>query len=146
MISELLTKELFMESLEASTKESAINQMIDLLDQSGKLMNKEKYAKAVFHRESEFSTGIGMGVAIPHGKSDGVKIPSLVFARSQKGIDFESMDDEPAYLFFLVAVPEDGGDEHLKILSALSRKLMHQSTRDELMNATAYEDVIRILG
>lgn len=146
MINELLTKELFVENLEASSKEEAINKMIDVLDQTGKLVDKEKYAKAVFHREAEFSTGIGMGVAIPHGKSDGVKAPALVFARSKDGIDFESMDDAPAYLFFLVAVPEAGGDEHLKILSTLSRKLMHQSTRDELMNAATYEDVISILG
>ena len=146
MISELLSKELYIETLRAKTKEEAINEMVNCLELNGKLNDKAKYAEAVFHRESEFSTGIGMGVAIPHGKSSGVKTPSLVFARSKEGVDFESMDDEPAFLFFLVAVPEDGGDEHLKILSTLSRKLMHQSVRDELMQAQSYEDIIRILG
>jgi fructose-specific phosphotransferase system IIA component len=146
MISALLTKELYIESLEAGSKKAAIEAMIDRLEVSGKLLNRSKYAEAVFHREAEFSTGIGMGVAIPHGKSDGVKTPSLVFARSQSGVDFESMDDEPAFLFFLVAVPEAGGDEHLRILSTLSRKLMHQNVRDALMQAKSYEDVIRILG
>ncbi|MDK2866347.1 MAG: nitrogen system component [Clostridiales bacterium] len=146
MITDLLTKELFMESLEATQKTEAIEAMIDRLEESGKLNDRRKYAEAVFHREAEFSTGIGMGIAIPHGKSDGVTTPSLVFARSQKGVEFESMDDEPAYLLFLVAVPEAGGDEHLRILSMLSRKLMHQAVRDELMKAQNYEDVIRILG
>ncbi|MBS7525455.1 PTS sugar transporter subunit IIA [Fusibacter paucivorans] len=145
MITDLLTKELFIESLEATEKADAIEAMIDCLEASGKLNNRSKYAEAVFHREAEFSTGIGMGVAIPHGKSDGVKTPSLVFARSQKGVEFESMDDAPAYLLFLVAVPEAGGDEHLRILGMLSRKLMHQAVRDALMQAKSYEDVIRIL-
>lgn len=146
MISELLTKELYIEKLAATNKKEAIDEMVQRLEDSGKLIDKAKYVKAVYHREEEFSTGIGMGVAIPHGKSSGVKTPSLVFAKSPSGLDFESMDDEPAFLFFLVAVPEDGGDEHLKILSTLSRKLMHQAVRDELMAAENYDDVIRILG
>ncbi len=102
------------------------------------------FHKAVLDREAEYSTGIGMGIAIPHGKSSGVKEASLVFARSKNGVDFDSMDGQPAHLLFMIAVPEAANDDHLKILGTLSRKLMHQSIREALMNATTYEDVIAV--
>lgn len=145
MIKELFTEELMISELKAATKLEAIGEMVEQLNLSGKLINKSAYLEAVLHREAEYSTGIGMGVAIPHGKSSGVKSPALVFARSQAGIDFESMDGEPTYLLFLVAVPESANDEHLKILGLLSRKLMHQEVRQKLMEAVSYEEVIDII-
>lgn len=145
MIQELFTEELMISQLQAATKLEAIEEMVEQLNRTGKLINKPAYLEAVLHREAEYSTGIGMGVAIPHGKSSGVKSPALVFARSQAGIDFDSMDGEPAYLFFLVAVPESANDEHLKILGLLSRKLMHQEVRQQLMAAATYEEVIGII-
>ncbi len=145
MIKELFTEELMISELKAATKLEAIEEMVEQLNLSGKLINKSAYLEAVLHREAEYSTGIGMGVAIPHGKSSGVKSPALVFARSQAGIDFESMDGEPTYLLFLVAVPESANDEHLKILGLLSRKLMHQDVRQKLMEAVSYEEVIDII-
>ena len=146
MIKDLLSEELYIESLKASNKKEAILEMIDKLEQSGKLVDRALYTEAVFNRESEFSTGIGMGIAIPHGKSSGVKTPSLVFARSKEGVDFDSMDEKPSFLFFLVAVPEESGDEHLKILSTISRKLMHEDVRNNLMQASDYATVIEILS
>ncbi len=146
MIKDLLSEELYIESLKASNKKEAILEMIDKLEQSGKLVDRALYTEAVFNRESEFSTGIGMGIAIPHGKSSGVKMPSLVFARSKEGVDFDSMDEKPSFLFFLVAVPEESGDEHLKILSTISRKLMHEDVRNNLMQASDYATVIEILS
>lgn len=145
MIKELFTEELMISELKAATKLEAIEEMVEQLNLSGKLINKSAYLEAVLHREAEYSTGIGMGVAIPHGKSSGVKSPALVFARSQAGIDFESMDGESTYLLFLVAVPESANDEHLKILGLLSRKLMHQEVRQKLMEAVSYEEVIDII-
>lgn len=145
MIKELFTEELMISELKAANKLEAIEEMVEQLNLSGKLINKSAYLEAVLHREAEYSTGIGMGVAIPHGKSSGVKSPALVFARSQAGIDFESMDGEPTYLLFLVAVPESANDEHLKILGLLSRKLMHQEVRQKLMEAVSYEEVIDII-
>lgn len=145
MIDQLLTQDLYISDLKATTKKEVFEEMINKLDASGKLYDKQSYTQAVLKREEEFSTAIGMGVAIPHGKSAGVKTPSLVFARSQAGVDFEAMDDELSFLFFLVAVPEEGGDEHLKILSTLSRKLMHESVRNALMSAKTYEEIIQIL-
>lgn len=145
MIQELFTPQLFIPALAATTKQDAIEEMVAKLDQAGLLNDKAAYLGAVLHREAEFSTGIGMGVAIPHGKSSGVTSPGLVFARSQAGVDFESMDEKPTYLLFLVAVPEASADTHLKVLSTLSRKLMHQDVRDALMKADSYEAIIQIL-
>lgn len=145
MIQTLFTKELFIPSLQAASKQDAIEEMVAKLDQAGLLNDKAAYLAAVLHRESEYSTGIGMGVAIPHGKSNGVTTPGLVFARSQGGVDFDSMDEKPAYLLFLVAVPEDSADTHLKVLSSLSRKLMHQDVREALMQAESYDAIIQVL-
>ncbi len=146
MIQELFTKDLMIDALKATTKDEVIKEMVEQLDTAGKLINKAAFLDAVFAREAEYSTGIGMGIAIPHGKSKGVKVPSLVFARSEAGVDYESMDGEPAYLFFMVAVPESANEDHLKILGLLSRKLMHKETREQLMAAESYEKVIEIIA
>lgn len=146
MIDSLFTPALFMPALQATTKNEAIQEMVEKLDQAGLLLDKEAYHQAVLAREAEYSTGIGMGVAIPHGKSNGVKTPALVFARSEAGVEFDAMDGKPTYLLFMVAVPEDSADTHLKVLSSLSRKLMHQDVREALMKADSYDAIIQILA
>lgn len=145
MIVNLLSEALYIPQLKSTEKYSIIDEMIEKLDTAGRLSDKEALKQAVLAREAEFSTAIGMGIAIPHGKSSGVIMPSLVFARSAQGADFDAMDDEPSFLFFLIAVPIDSAEEHLKVLSALSRKLMHAQVREKLMNATQYNDIIAIL-
>ena len=144
-ITEILSVSLIKLELTSKTKEDVINEMAKMLDEDGKLLDKDKYIKAVKDREKEFSTGIGMGIAIPHGKSSGVKEASLVFGRSTGGIDYQSMDDELAHVFFLIAVPEESSDEHLKILSQISRKLMHKELRASLMKASSAEEIITLL-
>jgi PTS system fructose-specific IIA component/PTS system nitrogen regulatory IIA component len=115
-----------------------------LLVKDGKLTNKGEFKEAVLKREEEFSTGIGMGVAIPHGKSSAVIEASMVFGKSEKGIDYQSMDDEPAHLFFLIAVPHDSNDVHLRALSEISRKLMHSEVRNQLLQAESFEELINV--
>ncbi|NNU78569.1 PTS sugar transporter subunit IIA [Clostridium estertheticum] len=144
-ITELLNVNLIKLELTSKTKEDVIIEMATILDENGKLLDKDKYVKAVQDREKEFSTGIGMGIAIPHGKSSGVKEAALVFGRSVNGIDYQSMDDELANIFFLIAVPEESSDEHLKILSQISRKLMHKDLRESLMKAISPEEIITLL-
>ncbi|MGH4117166.1 PTS sugar transporter subunit IIA [Clostridium sp.] len=144
-ITELLSVNTIKLELTSKTKEDVIIEMATMLDENGKLLDKNKYIKAVTDREKEFSTGIGMGIAIPHGKSSGVKEAALVFGRSEEGIDYQSMDDELAHIFFLIAVPEESSNEHLKILSQISRKLMHKELRDSLMNANSPEEIITLL-
>ena len=129
-------------NLQASTKLEAINELIDILDADGKLTDKEQYKAAVLHREAEFSTGIGMGIAIPHAKDASVKEAALTLGISKKGVDYEALDGTAAHLLFLIAVPADSNDVHLKVLSYISRKLMHQEVRDSLLNATTYDDVL----
>ncbi len=145
MLTNLFSESLYIPELQGTQKEQIIDELIEKLDTAGRLSDKSALRAAVLKREADFSTAIGMGVAIPHGKSHGVNFPSLVFARSLQGVDFDAMDEEPSYLFFLIAVPEDGGEEHLKVLSTLSRKLMHQEVRQSLMQATTYEEIIAIL-
>ena len=129
-------------NLQSTTKSEVINELIDILDADGKLSDKEQYKIAVLHREKEFSTGIGMGIAIPHAKDASVKEAALTLGISAKGIDYESLDETLAHIFFLIAVPADSNDVHLKVLSFISRKLMHQEVRDNLMSSKTYEDVL----
>ena len=130
--------------LKATTKNEAIDELIELLEKDGKLTNKGEFKEAVLKREEEFSTGIGMGIAIPHGKSSAVIEASMVFGKSEKGIDYQSMDDEPAHLFFLIAVPNDSSDVHLRALSEISRKLMHSEVRNQLLKAESFEELISV--
>lgn len=145
----MATKDMFSKDrvsfdLKAASKDEAINELIQILYEDGKIIDKEKFRQAVLKREEEFSTGIGMGIAIPHGKSNAVKEASIAFGRSNKGVDYESMDDKPAHLFFLIAVPEESSDVHLKALSEISRKLMHTETRENLFKVESFEEFIKV--
>jgi len=128
--------------LQSNTKIDVINELIDVLDADGKLSDKEQYKVAILHREKEFSTGIGMGIAIPHAKDASVKEAALTFGLSKSGVDYEALDGTAAHLFFLIAVPADSNDAHLKLLSYISRKLMHEEVRNSLLSATTYDEVL----
>lgn len=133
---EKLLKEAFIDlDLQAKKKEEAILALTDLFLLEGAVSDKEQYVEAVLKREAESTTGIGFGVGIPHGKSSAVAEPCLAFGRSKAGIQYDSMDGKPVHLLFLIAVPENSNNEHLKILSQLSRKLMHQEVREQLLKA-----------
>ena len=129
-------------NLQANTKLGVIDELIDSLAADGKLSDKEQYKAAVLRREKEFSTGIGMGIAIPHAKDASVKEAALTLGISKQGIDYEALDGTAAHLFFLIAVPADSNDVHLKVLSYISRKLMHEEVRESLLAAQSYEDVL----
>lgn len=141
-IQELLSKTRVKFDLQSDTKMAVIDELIEILDADGKLLDKEQYKAAVLRREKEFSTGIGMGIAIPHAKDASVKEATLTLGISKQGIDYESLDETVAQLFFLIAVPADSNDVHLKVLSYISRKLMHQEVREGLLSATTYEEVL----
>ena len=141
-LQELLAPSRVKFGLQSTTKVDVINELIDTLDADGKLSDKNQYKEAVLHREKEFSTGIGMGIAIPHAKDASVKEAALTLGISKAGIDYEALDGTAAHLFFLIAVPADSNDVHLKVLSYISRKLMHEEVRNNLLSATTYDDVI----
>jgi fructose-specific phosphotransferase system IIA component len=144
-IADLLSQETIKLNLESETKEDVLIELSNVLDKAGKLNNFDAFLEAVKARENEFSTGIGKGIAIPHAKTDAVETPSLVFAKSDEGIDFDSADKKDSHLFFLIAVPEKSSNEHLKILSKLSRSLMHDELRNNLMNASTEEEILQLL-
>jgi len=143
-IKDIMSPQLINLNLEVDNKQDAIQSLIDLLVKENKIKDYETYFNAVMKREEEYTTGIGYGVAIPHGQSETVITSSLCFGRIKNGIEYNSLDGKPVYLVFLIAVPKTSKDEHLKILSQLSRKLMHQETRDALMNAENEKDIYKI--
>lgn len=141
----MFCEELVNLDFEAKDKEECISKMIDILDKNQRLNDKAEYMKAVYKREEEYSTGIGLDVAIPHGQSDAVNCASLLFVRCKNGIDFEAADGSLAHLIFMIAVPQDTANMHLKILAMLSRKLMHEDFRLKLMNTKTAEEVVKLI-
>lgn len=133
-------------NLKATSKSEVIKELIDMLERTGGLLDRDAYEQAVFRREEDSTTGIGMGVAIPHGKSSGVKEPAIVFGKKDGGIDFESLDGKPAKVFFLIAVPDSSSNIHLDILKHLSRALMHQDLRDKIMKAQSKSDLLSVFA
>lgn len=131
-------------NMKAKSKVEALDELINVLADDGKVKDKEQFKIAVLKREEEFTTGIGMGIAIPHGKSNAVREASIVFGRSNDGIEYGSMDGKPAHLFFLIAVPEESNDVHLRALSDISRKLMCLDTRKALENCSNFEEFIKV--
>ncbi|UFJ42652.1 fructose PTS transporter subunit IIA [Brevibacillus humidisoli] len=145
-ITSLITDETILLSLEANDKADCIRQMAGQLQQTGFVADLTAYVEAVEAREETGSTGIGFGVAIPHGKSAGVGRAGLAFARLTKPIDWDSLDGKPVTLVFMIAVPENqAGNEHLQILAALSRKLMHEPFREQLSSAASSAEIIQLL-
>lgn len=145
-LTDILTKDLIILDLEGDTQEKAVDELISTFDLQHKITSKDEFRKAIFAREAESTTGIGVSVAIPHGKSASVKEPSVVFGRNLKGIDWNSLDGEPAKLIFMIAVPIDNKDDaHLKILQMLSRKLMDDQFREDLENAKTIEEAYALL-
>lgn len=145
-INELINKQQICMNLKGNSKEEVILELVQALDKSENLYDKNTYLRDVMKRESEISTGIGNEIAIPHGKSKGVKNACLAFGISKNGIDFQSYDGELVHLIFLIAVPESSDNLHLRVLSQLSRKLMHKEFRQNLKNAKSNEDVLLILN
>ena len=126
-------------------KDEAIDYLIDLLDKSGKLNNKELYRESVLNREKQSTTGIGDGVAIPHGQSEGVQTAGLSAMVVQEGLDFESLDGKPTYLFFMIGAPKDSGGAHLQALAQLSTLLMDEEFRNSLIYASSKEEFIKLI-
>ena len=122
-------------------KSATIEYLLDLVVESGRVDDRQAALDALLAREEETTTGVGMGIDIPHAKTEAVNRPSLAFARSESGVDFGSMDDEPATLIFMILVPEEGGEDHLEILSSLSRALMHDDVRERLHAADDESEV-----
>lgn len=129
----------------ATTKEEAIKKLVDLMVKRGNISDRDVYEKGVFLREEEGSTGIGEGIAIPHCKSDTVTAPGLAAMLVPEGVEFDSLDGEPANLFFLIAAPNTKDNVHLDVLSRLSMLLMDEKFQSDLRNASTPEEFLAVI-
>lgn len=141
----MIKKEYMNLDLKAQTKSEVIDELAKGLDSTGVVSDLEKLIHDIKVRESLSTTGIGFKIALPHAKSKYIKEPAIAFGKSKEGIDYDSMDGVDAHLFFLICMPEDGGNLHLKALSRLSRNLIHESFREALENAKTKEEVLNVL-
>ncbi|KYD04922.1 PTS fructose transporter subunit IIABC [Bacillus atrophaeus] len=145
-ITELLTKHTIKLNIESKEKENVIDEMVTVLDQAGKLNDRAAYKEAILNRESQSSTGIGEGIAIPHAKTASVINPAIAFGRSKEGVDYESLDAQPAHLIFMIAATEGANNTHLEALSRLSTLLMREEIRKQLLEAETEDAIIDIIN
>ncbi|MBB6449632.1 PTS system fructose-specific IIC component [Geomicrobium halophilum] len=141
-INDLLTPDTMILDLTSTGKEPVIDELIGKLDQAGCLYDREDFKEAIMARENESTTGMGEGIAIPHAKTDAVKVPALAFGRSQQGVEYEAMDGQPSHLFFMIAAPDGANDEHLQTLSRLSTFLMDENFRNDLLHANSIREIL----
>ncbi|WP_339179851.1 PTS fructose transporter subunit IIABC [Bacillus sp. FSL R5-0560] len=145
-LTDIMSLDLIEPTLSGETRDDIIDEMIQKLSQTGMLHSESGFKQAIMNREQEGTTAIGMNIAIPHGKSDAVKKPSVAFGIKQSGIDWNSLDGSEAKLIFMIAVPKDsGGNQHLKLLQMLSRKLMDDSYRERLLSVQTKEEAYKLL-
>lgn len=145
-LTDITNRDLIKTDLSGKTQDAIIDELIGLLDVSDRLNTVEVFKEAIIARENEGTTGMGMNIAIPHGKSSAVKRPSVAFGIKRDGVDWKSMDGTDAKLIFMIAVPESSaGDDHLKILQMLSRRLMDEKFREALLNVTTKEEAYQLL-
>ncbi|MED0686775.1 fructose-specific PTS transporter subunit EIIC [Anoxybacillus ayderensis] len=144
-ITDLLTEDTIVLDLNARTKKEVIEELVDVLEKTGKLNNRQTFIEAIFAREAQSTTGIGEGIAIPHAKTKAVRTPAVVFGRSKEGIDYDSLDGKRSHLFFMIAAPEGANNTHLEALSRLSTLLMDASFRSKIENASTKQQIIQAI-
>ena len=141
-IQDLLNKNVMLLDLQATTKEAAIDEMINSLVDNGVVTDFDVFKAGIMAREAQTSTGLGDGIAMPHSKNAAVKEATVLFAKSNKGVDYESLDGQPTDLFFMIAAPEGANDTHLAALAELSKYLMQDGFADRLRKVTSPDEVI----
>lgn len=145
-INDLLKKVSIDVDASVNNKDEAIDHLVDLMDKQGNLEDKEVYKQGIYAREELSTTGIGEGIAIPHAQNETVKTPGLAAMIVKEGVDYQSLDSQPAHLFFMIAVPKSGGNEHLQILAMLSQMLMDSDFKERLLQAQSAEDFLNIIN
>jgi PTS system fructose-specific IIC component len=143
-ITELLKRDTVIMNLTASNKEAVIDELVEKLNGANRLNSKAEFKEAILKRELQSTTGIGEGIAIPHAKTKAVKQPSICFGRSVSGINYESLDGQPAHLFFMIAASEGANNTHLETLSRLSTLLMDEGFRKQLLEAKDEDELLRL--
>jgi PTS system nitrogen regulatory IIA component len=145
-ITEMLRQEFILGELEGKGKKEALTELSGVFKTPGINLDSGEMLKVLLEREKLGSTGIGEGIAIPHGKMAGLKEMVISFGRSRKGVDFETLDGRPAHLFFLLMAPENSSGLHLKVLAKISKMLKDNAFRKNLMEAESRDDLFRIIS
>ena len=143
-IQDVLRKDVMLLDLQATSKEAVIDEMITSLVNKGYVTDFEVFKTGILNREAQTTTGIGDGIAMPHAKNAAVKVATVLFAKSNKGVDYASLDGQPTDLFFMIAAPEGANDTHLAALAELSKYLMKPGFADKLRSVSSPEEVIAV--
>ena len=141
-IQDVLNKNVMLFDLQATDKEGVINEMVQSLVDNGVVTDFDTFKAGIMNREAQTSTGLGDGIAMPHSKNEAVKVATVLFAKSNKGVDYASLDGQPTDLFFMIAAPEGANDTHLAALAELSKYLMKPGFADKLRQASTPDQVI----
>ena len=145
-IKDILSPESMIMDLKATTKDEAISEMADLEVATGIVNNKEKFVESIWAREKESTTGIGGGIAMPHARNEYINKARVLFAKSEKGVDFDSLDQQPVYLFFMITAPAGADNTHLQALAKLSSLLINPDLVEKLKAAKTAEEVIDLFS
>ncbi|HFI0530050.1 TPA: fructose-specific PTS transporter subunit EIIC [Streptococcus suis] len=143
-IQDVLRKDVMLLDLQSTSKEAVIDEMITSLVDKGCVTDFEVFKTGILNREAQTTTGLGDGIAMPHAKNDAVKVATVLFAKSNKGVDYASLDGQPTDLFFMIAAPEGANDTHLAALAELSKYLMKPGFADKLRSVSSPEEVIAV--
>ncbi|KXT76274.1 PTS fructose transporter subunit IIABC [Streptococcus sp. DD12] len=141
-IQDLLRKEVMIMDLQATTKEAAIDEMITSLVTNGVVTDFDTFKEGIMNREAQTSTGLGEGIAMPHSKNAAVAKPTVLFAKSNKGVDYDALDGQPVNLFFMIAAPDGANDTHLAALAELSKYLLKPGFADQLRQVSTADQVL----
>lgn len=144
-ITDLLSKESILLNVDVKDKDACLVKLVDLMDASGKISDKKLYLDAVYAREEEGTTGVGNGIAIPHGRCSGVKEPGLAAMTIPSGVEYNALDSKPVDLAFLIAAPEGSGSMHLEILSKLATMLMDENFVGNLKKAKTVDKFLKVI-
>jgi fructose-specific phosphotransferase system IIA component len=144
-LSKFCGEDLISFELRAQTKDETIKELVDLASNSKLVKDAGQLLKDILEREKLVTTGVGYGVAFPHAKSKAVRGIIIAFGRSKRGIDFESMDKKPVYLFFLIAAPEDAIGAHLNVMARLSFLMKSEKNRDKLAKIKSPKELLEVL-
>lgn len=144
-LSEILDQEKIIPELKARDKRGVLEELTDIISRQESSVDRHALVKVLMDRERLGSTGIGDGVAIPHGKLDGVEQPLISFGRSKKGLDFDAMDGQPVFLFFLIVAPENSSGYHLQVLARIAKVLKNSVFRQKLMDAAGISELYQVI-
>jgi PTS system nitrogen regulatory IIA component len=145
-LTDILDESSIVADLQASTKTEALEALVEAMTRSHKILNKQEILSILLEREKLGSTGIGDGIAIPHGKSTELSQIISGFGLSKRGINFDSLDGKPAHLFFLLVAPENSVGTHLKMLARISRMLKNVEFRKKLLGANSQQEIYQIIS